>query len=152
MIQLSAWVAGRTSSSDGLTMDQRFILFLFCGWMIASVSPSHLSAAEGSPRQFLFVVDTSFSMAPEKETLRNAAYEVVYSGVEGEMRAGDKFSFWTFNENPNPEQFPLADWSPEQRQALAGQAYAFLQHQPFQKISRFVNTLNEILRSSQDMK
>jgi hypothetical protein len=106
--------------------------------------------SSAAPRRFLFVVDTSFSMAPKKETLRNTAYDLVYGGIGGEMKQGDLFSFWTFNENPDTQQFAPTEWNPSQRQALANQAYVFLKNQPFQKISRFDKALGEILRSTQE--
>ncbi len=89
-------------------------------------------------------------MASKKETLRNTAYDLIYTGIGGEMKQGDLFSFWTFNENPDTQQFALTEWKPEQRQALANQAYAFLKNQPFQKISRFDKALGEILLSTQE--
>ena len=123
-------------------------MFWLWGWAWGFLWLDQSSAA---PRGFLFVVDTSFSMAPKKETLRNTAYDLVYSGIGGEMKQGDLFSFWTFNENIDTQQFAPTEWNPSQRQALANRAYAFLKDQPFQKISRFDKALGEILRATEEV-
>jgi hypothetical protein len=128
-------------------MNRRILLVCLWGWAISFLWANQSSAESG---RFLFVVDTSFSMAPKKETLRNTAYDLIYGGIGGEMKQGDLFSVWTFNENPDTQQFAPVEWNPAQRQTLANLAYAFLKNQPFQKISRFDKALGEILRSTQE--
>ena len=48
--------------------------------------------------RYLFIVDTSLSMARLQEGVNNAMYRMVATGLGGQMVPGEVFTIWTFNE------------------------------------------------------
>ncbi|MEO8427745.1 MAG: hypothetical protein ABI651_11610 [Verrucomicrobiota bacterium] len=122
-------------------------------WSLVTVTL--LPAQPASPRRtassrFLLVVDTSFSMAPQKAVLCITAHDLIYGGIGNQMKPGDTFSVWTFNQDTDTQQFPLLEWDPERKLFLANQVSDFLNNQPFQKISRLDKALPEILGLTRD--
>lgn len=117
-------------------------LIILAGCWLAFVAP--LAAAERPPEAFLFVVDTSFSMSSQKELLRAVVRDSIESGMDGQIKPGDKISLWTFNLEVNPRQFTPREWKPEQAAAIASAAVNLLTNQTFAKISRLDLALVEI--------
>ena len=134
-------------------MNRIITLFLLSLWSL--VTATLLPAQTASPRKtassrFLLVVDTSFSMAPQKAVLCITAHELIYGGIRDQMKPGDTFSLWTFNQDTDTQQFPVVEWNPERKPFLANQVSVFLNNQPFQKISRLDKALPEILGLTRD--
>src|SRR6266550_1474571 len=110
-------------------MNRIIILFLLSLW--SWVTATLLPAQPASPRQstssrFLLVVDTSFSMAPQKAVLCITAHDLIHSGIRNQMKPGDTFSVWTFNQDTDTQQFPVLEWKPEWKLILANQVSVFL--------------------------
>ena len=51
--------------------------------------------------RFLFVVDTSRTMKRIEDAGKEVAFNLVHSGIENRMQAGDTFGVWTFSEGPS---------------------------------------------------
>ncbi|MBI3415932.1 MAG: hypothetical protein HY043_11570 [Verrucomicrobia bacterium] len=124
-----------------------FLITWTAGWL-AFTAP--LVAAERAPETFLFVVDTSFSMASQKQLLQAAVRESIASGLGGQMKPGDKLNIWTFNREANTRQFTPIEWRPESRAEVAAAAFEFLARQNFSKISRLDLAMVEIVNSLED--
>jgi hypothetical protein len=134
-------------------MNRIITLFLLSLWSL--VTATLLPAQTASPRKtasssFLLVVDTSFSMAPQKAVLCITAHELIYGGIRDQMKPGDTFSLWTFNQDTDTQQFPVLEWNPDRKVFLANQVSVYLNNQPFQKISRLDKALPEILGLTRD--
>jgi len=89
------------------------------------------SAQEG--HRFLFVVETSAANRKFENNNRQALFDLIVGGVNGNMRSGDTYGIWTYNEEVRAGEFPLTIWEKEQALDLAGQAAAFLQKQKYAK-------------------
>ena len=126
----------------------RTVRLIIVALALAVVAP--LVAAERAAETFLFVVDTSFSMAAQKQTLHAAVHDLIDTGVNGAMKPGDKISIWTFNRETNTRRFTPLEWRPERRTAIATTAVAFLKEQTFTKISRLDLAMVEIVNSLED--
>jgi hypothetical protein len=88
-------------------------------------------AQEG--HRFLFVVETSSGNRKFEGSNRQAVFDLIVGGVNGNMRSGDTYGIWTFNDEVKAGEFPLTIWEKNQALDLAGQAAAFLQKQKYTK-------------------
>jgi len=79
--------------------------------------------------RFLFVVDTSSSMNKLESAGRQAVFDVVSSGIEGRMQAGDTFGLWTFGAEVKAGVFPMKTWAPDRGSDLAVVVGEFLKEQ-----------------------
>ncbi len=101
---------------------------------------------------YLFVVDTSFSMVRKKQILAESLTELIASGLGGRMHAGDRLGFWTFNEKVHSERLPSQTWTPETSQALADQAGRSLRSHWFEKQTRLDAAMAEIQKAAKAAK
>src|SRR5262245_56979671 len=90
-------------------MDGR--LALGCALLLSAT----LSAATNPPapppgQRFLFLVDTSAAMKKIDASTRQALFDLIHSGINGQMTNGDTFGIWTFNEQVYTGQFPMQTW------------------------------------------
>ena len=121
-----------------------YLLVLTSNWL--ALTPP-LFAAERTPETFLLVIDTSFSMAPQKELLSSTLRGLIETGMNGQMKPGDKVNVWVFNRETNTRQFTPLEWRPENRAAVATAVTAFLKEQTFTRISRQDLAMVEIVNS-----
>jgi hypothetical protein len=107
---------------------KRFLIFF-------SLCDCFLAAAFAAPKpvppppagnRFLFVVDTSAAMYRFEYAGRQALFDLIYSGIDGQMQAGDTFGVWTFGDDVRAGIFPMQIWNPEQKLELASRAGMFL--------------------------
>jgi hypothetical protein len=89
------------------------------------------TAQEG--HRFLFVVETSVANRKFESGNRQALFDLIVSGVNGNMHSGDTYGVWTFNDEVRSGEFPITIWEKNQSLELAGQAAAFLQKQKYTK-------------------
>ncbi len=94
------------------------------------------NAATAKPPHFLIVVDKSFSMLRIDESTRLTVSNLVYTGIQGQMRPGDALKMWIFNEHIYESRYPSLTWDPALNQALANGAVKFIKEQPYQKQTR----------------
>jgi hypothetical protein len=115
---------------------------LFVPFLQAQTPPLSDSPAP----DYLLVVDTSFSMVRQKQSLTNIVAWLIRSGANGRMRAGESFGLWTFNEEVFTRRFPRQFWSPENSSSLAGITLQFLKGQRFEKQTRLDKAVAELLK------
>jgi hypothetical protein len=82
-----------------------------------------------SAQRFLFVVDTSGSTKKIDAGIRQALFDLIYFGIDGQMKKGDTFGIWTYNDQVTTGKFPMMTWDPEQVLPLASAAGKFLEAQ-----------------------
>ena len=46
---------------------------------------------------------------------RQAVFNLIYSGIDSQMRAGDTYGVWTFSDQTRAGVFPLQVWNPRPR-------------------------------------
>src|SRR3954453_2896530 len=98
---------------------------LTCGATFAAPKKPTRPAAPVANR-FLFVVETSSAMLPFEHAGRQAAFDLLYSGIDGQIHSGDSIGVWTFGESVHAGIFPMQVWLPEQKLQLAGQVGLFV--------------------------
>ena len=80
-------------------------------------------------QRYLFVVDISASMRKIDDSTRQALFDLIYFGVGGQMKNGDTFGIWTFNERTYAGKVPMQTWDPEKVLVQASLAAKHLQAQ-----------------------
>jgi hypothetical protein len=83
--------------------------------------------------RFLFIVETSNESRRFEEANRQAVFDFVVGGVNDQMRSGDTFGIWTYNDQVRSGEFPMTVWESADSLEIAGQAAGFLQKQKYSK-------------------
>jgi len=97
--------------------------------LLSAVTMLSLAAAEspGGADQplyrFLFVVDTSASMARQKEVAADAMGKLIAAGINGRIQTGDLLGVWTIGDKLNRAAYGPKMWSDASRPEIAGQVF-----------------------------
>ena len=121
-------------------------LRVFLTTLAAFVALTTLSPAQPATKcGFLFIVDTSSAMSRLGEPAQITLASLVASGLHGEMRSGEEFTVWTFNDEVNARGLPVLSWAPEYSAALGARAAQHLKAQKFRRASRMDRLVPEVL-------
>jgi hypothetical protein len=108
------------------------------------------SAAPGSPapvpdgQRYLFIVDTSSGMERLKAENETTMYELLRSGLFGQMQTGDTYGLWTFDKETHAGKFPLQTYDARRASQLAAIAAAYLSGHNYEN-SDDVKRMTELL-------
>jgi hypothetical protein len=111
------------------------ILLLCCSVVAQDAPPQH---------NFLFVVDTSISMAPRKAAAIQLIRELILSGFHDRIADGDSVDIWTFDSRNHIDSFPPKIWNSGRIEQLAEAAAQFLAQSKFQGRSQFEPVANDL--------
>ena len=119
----------------------------------ASVIPANSppSAAAATVTRYLFVVDTSASMSRYAGSTYRALEQFIDTGLQGQMRAGEAFDVWCFNDQVFANRLTPFVWDPPLHQALANTAIKGVKAQRFERTARFdrlLVALNQTARTA----
>jgi hypothetical protein len=117
-------------------------LLLAAGLAAAIAAPSAAPPPPYEGNRFLFVVETSSAMKKLAEATRQTVFEMILSGLDGQMQPGDTFGLWTYQTEPRTGRFPMQVWHPTNALASATRAAVFLGEQ---KYSGKANTVDLLL-------
>ena len=119
------------------------LLWCFVGWTLAAAPPTPpRRSAAALPRpapdghRFLFVVDVSADMRATDTANRQALFEMLFTGLDGQMRTGDTFGLWFYNDKLHAGDFPMQIWDETDPLPGATLATKFLRDQPYAGRSR----------------
>lgn len=114
-------------------------------WMTA-IGAHGETTQDGAPtgNRFLLVVETSTASSRLKHGGRQAAFDLVFTGVNGQMREGDTLGLWTFNEEVFAGRYPMQTWSPTNNMDLATRTGLFLKEQPYAKRGRIEPVIKHV--------
>lgn len=127
-------------------------------WMVLATAMA--APPKAPPKQaptgnrFLFVLETSATMARLEHGGRQAVFDLIYSGVDGRMRRGDTYGIWTFNEQVFAGLYPMQIWDAKHNLEHASGAGRFLKAQKYEKEGRATNLLSQlqaVLRVAKDL-
>jgi len=116
--------------------------------------PTRPPKAPADGNRFLFVVATSQSMERFEHSGRQAVFDLIYSGIDSQMRAGDTYGVWTFSDQIHAGVFPLQVWNPKATLPLASRVGLFLEAQKYGKgarLDRVMAKLLPLIRSVKDV-
>jgi hypothetical protein len=130
-----------------------FFSALLCPALLAAPKPPKAPSLPSGHR-YLFVVDTSISAARVSYTSRQAVVDMIWSGLDGQMRPGDTYGLWTYNEEPRTGVFPMQTWTNTISLELGSQAGRFLREQSYAnrpRLNRLVEKLQTVIRVVKDV-
>src|SRR3954463_7212557 len=92
------------------------VIFLAATWTLAAAGTNAVKTAaqpdQSIGNRFLFVVETSPGMARLDHGGRQAVVDLIYTGIAGQMRKGDTFAIWNFNDQVFAGAYPMQIWRP----------------------------------------
>ena len=97
--------------------------------------------------KYLIIVDTSLSMSRMAETTARSLHQMVSSGLYGQMKEGEVFTIWTFNESIQQREFPLNAWKPELKQSLGNRVLQFMASQRYRRSQNMHALMNALTRA-----
>lgn len=114
----------------------------------------HAIGSTNAPQEkrYLFIVNTSKSMAPRLNGVLAGIQDLLLAGLSRELDEGDTIGIWTFNETLFTGQFPLQRWSAQDSRRIVSSALEFIRRQPFEKQARYdavTPVLSQIVKQSQ---
>lgn len=114
-----------------------------------------LSAAPPAPRhaqpRFVFLIETSLPLAGHKAELAQAVATQIESGLEGQMRPGDAFAFWTFDSVLTTNRYPLMTWAPTPGPIIVQELLRAFESLPFAGDARLDPVLQQVIRTTGDL-
>ena len=116
--------------------------------------PQPSSAPTQMESRYLFIVDTSSAMSRHNEAVRQIVYDLISSGMNGQMRKGDSYALWTYNEQNYPGVFPLQNWNPYDPVLAGGRAALFLKKQRYEKQAKpqaVITDLAAVIENARDL-
>jgi hypothetical protein len=98
-----------------------------------------------SADRFLFIVDTSSSMKPLDNVVRETTFDFIYSGLHGHMTNGDTYGIWLVN-NENDTSFAMETWRPKYNVELGARASVHVKEHGFKGKARLDVAIAEAVR------
>src|SRR5713101_2401951 len=117
-----------------------------------AVEPARPPKPPADGNRFLFVVATSQSMERFEHSGRQAVFDLIYSGIDSQMRAGDTYGVWTFSDQIHAGVFPIQVWNPKATLQLASRAGLFLKAQKYGNGARLDRVMAKMLPLIQSVK
>lgn len=96
--------------------------------------------------RYLFILETSKEMKREGEAAQNVLLQLIYSGVVGQMRAGDTFGIWTYNDTLRAGDYPMQTFTREDREWLTSRASDYVKSLKFTGGAHLENALLPMLK------
>jgi hypothetical protein len=118
--------------------------FVICLGLFCLLFPAR-SLAQSSNR-WLLVFNTSASMRDRVKGTEGIVYDLLTTGMHGNIRAGDTIGIWTFNNELSAEEAPLQQWSLAEAQTIMQNTMQFIDKHPYEKSAAFGDVLTNILR------
>ena len=115
----------------------RFFVILFCLTIAWSAPVQEKEKKADTQHNFLFVIDSSLSMAPRKTNTMQMVRQMILSGFEKQIRPGDSIDIWVYDEENHINAFPPQIWEDADARRIAVNAGRFIDVQKFRGRSRF---------------
>ena len=93
---------------------------------------------------FLFIIDSSFSMSARKPAALKLVQDIITSGFNGQVEPGDSVDIWTYDTENNLRGFPPQIWQGTNAQLMARTAADYLQKYQFKGRSQFANVATDL--------
>src|SRR5687767_11801213 len=103
----------------------------------AQVQEKEKKAATATQHNFLFVIDSSLSMAHRKTNTIQMVRQMILSGFDKQIQPGDSLDIWVYDEENHISAFPPQIWEEAEARRIAVNAARFIDVQKFRGRSRF---------------
>jgi hypothetical protein len=106
-----------------------------------------------SSNRFLFIIDTSASMKPFENAVRESMFDLIYSGLRGNMTNGDTYGVWLVGEENNTA-FKIETWRQKYTVEMAARAAAHVKDHGFKgkaNITQAFNDAANVIKTVEDL-
>lgn len=93
---------------------------------------------------FLFIIDSSISMEQRKPAAIKLVRDVITSGFDGQIDAGDSIDIWTYDTENNLRGYPPQIWSSTNAARIIESATQYLEGYRFKGRSDFANVATDL--------
>ena len=90
-------------------------------FLLLHQTPALSAPPAANSNRFLLLLDTSLAMKPLETAQRETTFDLVYSGLRGQMTNGDTYGLWLAGEK-NDTSFPMESWKLKHAVELAAKA------------------------------
>ena len=104
---------------------------------MANGQPAVKATTRVRENRFLFIVEASAATKRIAEASQRIVVQLLSDEMAGQMKPGDSFSIWTYNDSLSAGRFPAQRWNPETRRTTLQQVTNFLGTVKFEKNGRF---------------
>jgi hypothetical protein len=111
----------------------------------AAIFSMAAQTAATNANRFLFIIDTSASMKPFDKALHETVFDLVYSGVRGQMTQGDTYGIWLVNDQTDTS-FSMESWGQRHSVELGGKAAAHVKKQGYNNKARLDIAFADVMR------
>lgn len=113
----------------------------------APYQPVELKPATNGSR-FLFVLELSAAMKASDAANRQALFDLIFTGFDGQMRHGDSFGLWLFADELRAGEFPLQVWDEHNPLEVASRTTQFVRAQKYAGKGELEEVLSRMLQLS----
>ena len=100
--------------------------------------------AQRPQHNFLFIIDSSISMEQRKPAAIKLVRDVITSGFDGQIEAGDSIDIWTYDTENNLRGYPPQIWSSTNASRIIESATQYLEKYRFKGRSEFANVATDL--------
>ncbi len=100
-------------------------------FLLLHLTPALSAPLAANSNRFLLLLDTSLAMKPLETAQREATFDLVYSGLRGQMTNGDTYGLWLAGEK-NDTSFPMESWKLKHAVELAAKAAVHVKNRGYQ--------------------
>src|SRR5688572_21602305 len=122
----------------------RLFVILLSLTISGAAQESEKKAAPQQQHNFLFVIDSSLSMAPRKTNTIQMVRQMILSGFEKQIQPGDSIDIWVYDEENHITTFPPQIWEDVEAKRIALTAGRFIEEQKFKGRSRFETVARDL--------
>jgi len=125
-----------TTATSSEKEPRRCLLFImvlaFSILPLAFPTPAPAQAPPQNENRFLFIINTSAAMRPMTNGIRDAVAGLLQSHMQGQMRDGDTFGIWTYDDQLHAD-LPMQTWSGQKQEAMLKGVAGWLEQRRYQK-------------------
>jgi hypothetical protein len=115
-------------------------ILAFCILHFAFPPSASAQAPPQTENRFLFIINTSSAMRRMTNGIQQAVLGLLQSDLQGQMRDGDTFGIWTYDDQLHTG-FPKQVWSKQNQNAIIGSASNYLAQSRYQNRPRLDKVL-----------
>jgi hypothetical protein len=104
---------------------------------LASLASAQTNSSRPAPGRYLFIVETSHSMGRRSDGVTKTVANLLFTGMNGQIRTGDSIGIWTYNQELYTGRLPLQRWSSMEQRQIGAAILTFLKDQKYEKQPAF---------------
>ncbi len=131
-----------------------FVTILFLLNVGATMSWAQVKTSQppvNHEHRYLLVVDTSKAMQSREQNTLQAVEDLLYSGMDGQIKDGDVLAVWTYNDEVFAGTFPIQRWSAAEKGTIISRVLTHLRNQKPGKVgdlSKALQAMSYVVRES----